>query len=267
MKKLSIVATLVLVLLCPLILNAQSYTHFNGPWGTGPIQNERGISIGTSRLEGNGEPFQVFCADLEVTTGNYSGPYTLSGEWVGKYSDGMLNKGTNDIILYPPGSEVHNNYSAEQLGWIGDIFLHVSPQLTGTNDTEYSWLNRGGDMDTDWNLYGALQFAVWKIGGETDETLKPATNMYAQWAQIVPALELADSWIYAAQNGNWDEIGYGIDPGKNYTVTLSMYQVNGGMTVQPLLAWNVSEVPEPATIAILGLGMIGAGLVARRRKK
>ena len=204
-----------------------------------------GINVEDTSKE---DTFRVFCSDL----------YTFT-------SDDFSGTGQSYKSVFLANSTFHTDLQKSQLQ---SLFDHV---YTKAFNDDYSMNDP---------LYASIfQIAVWEIvhdSGNLSATsgniqLTGAATLNANGKHYIDNNAFANiqstlgQWYEAILNDSWDVLGYEYDP-----VTLTVWLAEGGSNVsQTFVGVNLSSVatPEPATLAIIGLGLAGLGLARRRITK
>lgn len=141
-----------------------------------------------------------------------------------------------------------------------DLFLNANAAMGAGSTVQLSVFSSGGMMATDF-------LSQYTLGDTVDGSLTYATRGYMvddpvtnpSWA----AGELAYAGFTFDTGGGtlygWLQIQFDVS-GTDFTVTQSAYDDSG-------LAINVGTVPEPGTALLLGLGLAGLGVYARKRSR
>lgn len=134
----------------------------------------------------------------------------------------------------------------------------------------------------DSNAPGAV---IATLGTLTDSEIANGTNPFGWSGLNVPLLAGTSYWIIVSdllgpeppQDGvqtsvQWDAAGDGSDsvngtnPGATYTFADGSAQAPGD-PAPFIMSVSIETVPEPATLAILGVGLLGLGVLNRRRNR
>ncbi|MDR3182506.1 MAG: PEP-CTERM sorting domain-containing protein, partial [Planctomycetaceae bacterium] len=111
-----------------------------------------------------------------------------------------------------------------------------------------------------------FQLAVWEIANDTASNLDLRDGdisllSCSKGSTVLDAtLNTLDSWFKAIVDDSWGDIGYAED-----RVSLTVFMPEGGNHVSQTFI-GVAVAPEPATMLIFGLGIVGAAAARRRRK-
>lgn len=117
------------------------------------------------------------------------------------------------------------------------------------------WSPMTGTVDPGYNLFG---FDLAMFGAASDVTLSLATNL-GSYSFDLGTPQLAGSGV--------EFFGFAADPGETVT-DFSLSSAQGSGSAPGITNVEVgTAVPEPASLALFGMGIAGLGLVRRRQRQ
>lgn len=150
----------------------------------------------------------------------------------------------------PQGATGANSYNGNPFPDLSDYDeFKISFHNQGTEDVEVNiWLNTGY-TDPGWEQQGYYSQNNWS-------TVEPCT-----WIDLVLDFHAAEMWWDQWPSGPWGQyIASGEVPYRNHVTGIGIALVTPGNS--SAFSVDVDTVPEPATIALLGLGSL---ILVRRR--
>ena len=151
------------------------------------------------------------------------------------------------------------NYTANKLGTIVDTIATLSEAVIPKTETLFDFYNIS--LVTPLTIGNAYYISVGKAPGSA----AISTSIYTTVAS--PSNGTAGTTIGTGSNGSITDYAYGTTAGM--TTKFMAVCVSDNLACDAAtpvaLAYSFNEVPEPATVGILGAGLAGLGSLRRRR--
>lgn len=138
---------------------------------------------------------------------------------------------------------------------------------------------------TNINLAGFFGFTDWTVNEDNNQVEMPDAALTGTWAITDPDFDLYDYIIVFKDGDGTNLVGFLFNGAYvegvwaspfmpsifnvNNTKDVSHYTIAQRLVEEPCVGPDCGEqeIPEPGTLALLGIGLVGAGALSRRRRK
>lgn len=241
-------------------------TAFSMSWARADLMSFKGILTANQLSFANGKKVQTEEAVPVKITNHDTGQQFIA--FCGDFTTPVSNGFWQETV-----GQCYDAYAVE------DAYIYTELQRTHINDLFSYAYSTAFDLDgnvIDVKNAQAFQITLWEMLTETTSTLDITSGTFRLTKDTTSKVATtANQWLNALMNGEDGWMALGLSA-ISYDVTV--YIAEGGSHVSqtmisvvrppvPTIPRAPAGTPEPATLVVFGLGLMGLGLAQTRRQK